>query len=649
LKILPREAWQLRIICYILCIVQLLFFLITFPLVIAAFLLVLKNDVLRGVIVRIAGFVICLGSLALLATTFHRDIQYFAASSLFVDKAMFYIEIILAVYIFYAGIKYKRPLTVVLIFLQTVIMVCFELFCRKGLVVDNNMFVDKLSIVMTLVIGIIGSLVAVFAIGYMRDYHASYHKEVKDNRCFFFFVTFAFLSAMFGIVFSNNILWLYFFWELTTLASFLLIGYKRTDEARRNAFHALELNLIAGIAFVVAIVYLYFSAGVAELDKMIALGKAAVLLPVALLCLSGLIKAAQFPFASWLIGAMVAPAPVSALLHSSTMVKAGVYIMLRLAMVLEGTLTGFMLALIGGMTFLLGSFIAISQSNSKGVLAYSTIANLGLIVLCAGVATYEAMWAAVLLIIFHAVAKSLLFLCVGAVDNQIHSTDIEDMSGLVVRMPRMSIMLEVGMAGMFLAPFGMLISKWAALKAMADNNPLLVAFVVFGSSAMLFFWVRWIGKLITVTGAQENIEGRIGFTEWVPLYILSFLTAGVCFFFPLVCKVLVEPFLIEMYGRTVLIGHDNIAIMVMMFAMVILFPLSFINYGKRVKVVDAYMSCANVETATKYRGAAGAIRNMEMRNYYLEKYFGEKRFFAAGVVISIILILMMLGYSVAWK
>ncbi|MFC1576036.1 NADH-quinone oxidoreductase subunit L [Candidatus Omnitrophota bacterium] len=629
----------------------LLYFLIAFPLLSAALLIVIRNEKTRSVVVKASGILISIGAIALLATNLHREIQYFAAKSFLIDKGMFFIEVALAGYIFYAGIKYKRPLTSSLIVIQTVIMVVFEIFFRQNMVIDNNLFIDRLSIIMALVVGIIGSLVAIYAIGYMRDLHHKYHKELKDNRPFFFFVIFVFLSAMFGIVFSNNITWLYFFWELTTLASFLLIGYKKTDEARKNSFHALELNLLAGIAFAIAIVYLYFTAGVAELDKIIDLGKVVVLFPVALLCFSGLIKAAQFPFSSWLIGAMVGPTPVSALLHSSTMVKAGVYIMLRFSPVLQNTVTGFMLALIGGVTFLIGSLIAISQRNSKGVLAYSTVANLGLIVLCAGVATYEAMWAAILLIIFHAVAKCLLFLCVGTVDNQIHSTNIEDMQGLIVRMPRTSIMMQIGMAAMFLAPFGMLISKWAALQALVDYNPLLAAFVVFGGSAMLFFWVKWIGKLITVTTSYDSVdyvEGGIELNEWIPLYILSFLAVGICAFFPIMCKALVEPYLIYIYGTTVSIGADNIIIMAIMFAMVALFPLSFLNYGKRVKVVDAYLGGANIKDGgTEFQGSAGAVKKIEMENYYLGKYFGERKLFVLGLVISIVLTLLMIGFSIA--
>lgn len=226
---------------------------------------------------------------------------------------------------------------------------------------------------MTLIIGIIGSLICIYALGYMKDYH-EHHKEVKDHRNQFFSILFIFLSAMFGLVFSNNLTWIYFFWEITTITSFLLIEYSGTTEAKNNAFNALTMNLIGGLAFAAALFYLGSAPeahGVIELnilmnpDNEMFPAKAAVLIAAVLISFAGLTKSAQLPFSSWLVGAMVAPTPVSALLHSSTMVKAGVYMIIRFAPVLQGTLSGYMIALIGGFTFLLSSAIAISQSNAK--------------------------------------------------------------------------------------------------------------------------------------------------------------------------------------------------------------------------------------------------------------------------------------------
>jgi ech hydrogenase subunit A len=557
---------------------------------------------------------------------------------------MFYLKILLAACIFGIGLKYKRYAVVFLIFIQTIVAVYFEIFILPGTEITNNLFVDKLSIIMTLIAGIIGSLICVYALGYMQSFHRKLHPEIKDRRSFFFFIFFIFLSSMFGIIFSNNLLWLYFFWELTTICSFILIGYKETEEARNNAFRALELNLLGGLAFIVAIIYTHNSLKTVELDKLIILGKASAMIPVVLLCLSGLIKSAQFPFSSWLVGAMVAPVPVSALLHASTMVKAGVYIMLRLSLAMGYTLAGYLLALIGGITFLVSSFIAISQNEAKKVLAYSTVANLGLIVLCAGVGTYEAAWAAILLIIFHAITKGLLFLCTGIAEEKLGSMDIEEMSGMIITLPKTAIMMQIGMAGMFLAPFGMLISKWAVLNALVDYNPLLAIFVVFGSCVTLFFWVKWIGKLITVSDSLEAKEGGISLDEWISLFSLSFLTIGICFFFPWIAKVLIEPYLIEAYDKTVHIHHDNVVMMMLMFGMVMLFPLSFIHHGRRLKVAGPYLAGANLDNQKeKFRGPTGKIRDMQIGNYYLKKYLPEEKLLRAGDTCCLFLLLGMLG------
>ena len=298
---------------------------------------------------------------------------------------------------------------------------------------------------MALIIGIIGSLIAVYSVRYMETYH-HHHPEVRDRQKMFFFVIFAFLAAMFGLVFSNNLMWVFFFWEITTISSFLLIGYSETDEATRNAFRALVMNLLGGVAFVAAIIYLAAepASGGIDLARVLASGDTAVILiPAVLIGFAGITKAALMPFSSWLLGAMVAPTPVSALLHSSTMVKAGVYILVRFAPVFAGTFAGFSVGLVGAVTFVVASAIAISQSNAKLVLAYSTIANLGLIAACAGVGTHMLVWAAILLIIFHAVAKSLLFLGTGAIEHRTGSRDIEDMEGLIVRMPKMAVMMFI--------------------------------------------------------------------------------------------------------------------------------------------------------------------------------------------------------------
>ena len=164
------------------------------------------------------------------------------------------------------------------------------------------------------------------------------------------------------------------------------------------------------------------------------------------MALAAFTKSAQFPFHSWLLGAMVAPTPVSALLHSSTMVNAGVYMTLRITPALRGTQISWVVALIGAFTFMLTAILAVNQRVSKGILAYSTIGNLGLIILCAGINTPLSYAAALTLLLFHSLAKGLLFMCAGIVENRVHSRLIEDWEGLLGRLPFTTMVMLVGMA-----------------------------------------------------------------------------------------------------------------------------------------------------------------------------------------------------------
>jgi ech hydrogenase subunit A len=622
--------------------VDMVFFLILFPFIAAIVLLLVKADNVRSAVVGVAALLIAALSVWLLVAYATSGTVFFPVSPEPLGELMFMIGMGIAIFILYMGVRYKNNIAIALTLIQSAMLVYFEFGISHGAVPENNFFVDQFSIIMALIIGIIGSLICVYAVSYMKDFH-HHHPELKDRRRTFFFIMFVFLAAMFGLVFANNLAWLFFFWEVTTISSFLLIGYTRTDEAIKNSFLALNMNLLGGLAFAGALIWLASTSGGMELDKLIATGGIIALIPAVLISFAGITKSAQFPFSSWLVGAMIAPTPVSALLHSSTMVKAGVYVMVRFAPVLQGTTPGYMIALVGGFTFLLASAIAISQSNAKKVLAYSTIANLGLIVACAGIGTYEAIWAAILLIIFHAVSKSLLFLCVGTVEHQVGSRDIEDMNGLITRMPKVAVMMLIGMAGMFLAPFGMLISKWAAIRAFIDA-PYGVIFVIilaFGSALTVFFWAKWMGRLISVPPPVENAEQRVSRTEWLVLSFLAGLVVLATVLFPLISSYLVEPWLLAIYGHVTLLAQENVAIMLIMLFLLMVLPVSMLHYKKNQRQLKPYMGGMTTTSRMHFTGSIGIDREVTLGNYYLENYFGESKMSKIGVPLCIILLAVM--------
>src|ERR1035441_1308349 len=620
--------------------------LILVPLAAGLVLLCLKPDLPRKILVSGVTLAVCCGSVALALLPTPLNLGDLPLNQHGINLGMLLVDIAMSLFILYVGVRAKNPLIVVLTLAQAGLMVWFELTAGAHLEAAQNLFVDKFSVIMALINGVVGSGICLYALGYMREYHEVAHRDVADRRPLFFSLLFIFMGAMFGIIFANNLIWLFLFWEITTLCSFLLIGYTRTEEARQNALRALVMNLAGGLAFALAIVWFHHQSGSIELQKLITSKQSLALLPAALLCFAGITKSAQLPFSSWLLGAMVAPTPVSALLHSSTMVKAGVYLVLRMAPVITGTTVGLMVAMVGAVTFLVGSLAAITTGDAKKVLAWSTVANLGLIVMCGGIGTYQAVWAGVLLIIFHAVAKCLLFLCVGVVEQRLHSRDIDAMSGLVLNMPRVGVMMLIGMAGIFLAPFGMLISKWAVLKAVVDAYPAMCVFIVFGSAATLFFWVKWMGKLLEVVRPRVSAEAPLALGQAIALYGLAVTTFLACLFFPLISTRLIEPYIFSIYGQSASMSHGNTIIMTIMMVMIMLFPLSYINYGRGVRVTDAYLGGANVPSSARFLGSGNAEHDVTTNNYYLRGVVIEPWLARYGVLCTAVLLALMVGAAI---
>ena len=421
-----------------------------------------------------------------------------------------------------------------------------------------------------------------------------------------------------------------------------------------NSFRQLILNLVGGIAFLAANMLLAYQYGHLDLTWLLSHGPDAaqwVLVAVMLLCLAGIVKSAQMPFHTWLLGAMVAPTPTSALLHSSTMVKAGVFMVLKLSPLLTGNLGGYMVMTVGGLTFLLASMAAISQSNAKRVLAYSTIANLGLIIACAGVGTPEAVWAGVMLMIFHAVTKSMMFLCVGTAEHHIGSRDIEDMDGLFVRMPKLAMIMMIGIAGMFLAPFGMLISKWAALTSFVDSEYIVViACIVFGSAVTSFYWTKWLGKLACTASKAENCEETVHKQEWFVLGCLAVLTIATCILYPVVSSETIVPWLEGVFhtsGENLvpLLEANNMYIVILMAIVLVLLPLPFFGRTKK-RVVPNYMAGVGIDDET-YVGSMGATVDVSLRNWYMNAWFGEDRIRKVGEAVTAVVIVALIVAAIA--
>lgn len=553
------------------------------------------------------------------------------------------------------GLYLRNVLVTVFAIAQMVLIGYFEFFSGAHPEVKPALFVDELAIIMALVISIIGSLICIYAIQYMVDHEEHKHLEKSRQPRFFFWMV-LFLGAMNALVFSNSLLWVYFFWEITTLCSFMLIRHDLTEESIANATRALWMNSLGGVAFAGGIVLMYERAHTLSLKDLISSGAQPelVMLPLALLVFAGFTKSAQMPFQSWLLGAMVAPTPVSALLHSSTMVKAGVYLVVRLAPAYVATDLSTFVALAGAFTFVLTAVLAVSQSNAKRILAYSTISNLGLIIVCAGLNTPLAISAAIMLIVFHAISKALLFLCAGTIEHKIWSRDIEDMEGLIARYPMMTVITVVGIITMLLPPFAVLISKWAAIEA-SVHMPWITLMLVIGSAATVVFWVKWIGRMLAAPprATGEGIE-RLEVFYSMPLVALVAGAVVLSIFVAPVVDAIIKHAVIPYYKTAglVAVGSDissgvGFAVIWPLFLVLLLVivPAYLFVRVKPEELRPAYLSGENVSdfSTVEFRTIQDKPEPAVTSGYYFEKALGENSLNNWANPVAIALLVALVG------
>lgn len=348
-------------------------------------------------------------------------------------------------------------------------------------------FIDGLSLTFALLITGVGAFIVIYAGGYMKGHP-------QQGRFLAFLLMF--MGAMLGVVVSDSLLMLFVYWELTSITSFLLIGFDhRREAARRAALQALVVTGGGGLALLAGLIFIWNISGTTQLSLLVhgndVLRQSPFYFATLLLVLGGAFtKSAQFPFHFWLPNAMEAPTPVSAYLHSATMVKAGVYLLMRLNPVMGETVAWeILLPFFGGLTMLAGALLALRQTDLKLMLAYTTMSSLGLLVMLTGFGSDYAIEAAVLYLVAHSLFKGALFMVVGTIDHETGTRDVTKLSGLRRAMPftfAAAFVAALSMAG--LPPLFGFLAKEAIYEALAHTNPRAILFTgiaILGNAAML--------------------------------------------------------------------------------------------------------------------------------------------------------------------
>lgn len=379
-----------------------------------------------------------------------------------------------------------------------------------GLGLTIDVFVDGFGLLMVLLISAVGALVLAYTRWYLG-------RDPKTGA--FAGLIVAFAGAMLGIVVADNLIFLFVFWELTSMASFLLIGFRDEEAAARSAaLQALLVTGAGGLALLAGFVLLAIEADTFSLRQILAHPPSSTTAAVAvcLVLVGAFTKSAQVPFHFWLPGAMAAPTPVSAYLHSATMVKAGVYLVARMSPAFAGVF-GFWIPLVVGVgiaTMVVGGLRALYQTDLKLLLALGTVSQLGFLVALLGTGAPEIAFAGVTLLLAHAVFKAALFMVVGIVDHQAHTRDLRKLTGIGRVMKSTAIVAVVGVASMVGIPltFGF-VAKEAALESVLDWSHLLADWatlgVVVGSSLTAAYGARFLWGGFVAKRDEDLLATRV--------------------------------------------------------------------------------------------------------------------------------------------
>ncbi len=466
--------------------------------------------------------------------------------------------------------------------------VLLELPWMPSLGINYTTYLDGLALIFGLLISGIGTLVVLYSIYYM-----SKEKEALHN---FYVYMLLFMGAMLGLVFSDNIFVLYVFWELTSISSFLLIAYwYQRKNSRYGAQKAMLITIAGGLAMLAGFIMLTMMTDTYSIREIVSkvdvLSNQSLFLPAMILILLGAFtKSAQFPFSIWLPDAMEAPTPISAYLHSATMVKAGIYLVARFTPVFGGHPEWFWLVSgIGLTTLIYGSFMAVNQKDLKALLAYSTISQLGLIMSLLGIGSaalyFEysdegtvyafAVLAAIFHLINHSTFKGSLFMVIGIIDHEAGTRDIRRLGGLMSLMPvsfTLTIIGSFAMAG--LPPFNGFLSKEMFFTSVLT----VLEQPVFGikTVGLLFPVIAWIASIFTFvycmilvfktfTGKQhpekldkEVHEAPLGML--IPPMILATLVIVIFFFPNVVSEKFLQPALIAIIPSLAASGGIDVKI-----------------------------------------------------------------------------------------
>jgi proton-translocating NADH-quinone oxidoreductase chain N len=396
-----------------------------------------------------------------------------------------------------------------------------------GNVFNLNFYADGLAVFMAMVSASISAIIVFYSFGYISHY---------ENQNEYYLMVVLFFGGMMGLVFSNNIIFLYLFWEITAITSWRLIGFFREKQHVIRADKAFLVTMLGSVLMLIGFISIYQQNGSFELSSLKSSHISSI---VVILILAGILsKSATLPLHTWLPDAGVAPSPVTALLHAALLVKIGIYVFARLFIA-----TGFavdeywhtVIPVIAGASSLVSAGAAMRETNLKRIIAYSTVSQIGFIFLGLSIGNEIGVVGAMLYVLMHGLAKGGLFLCAGVVEQNTKTKDIMRMGGLIKTMPITALsFLLCAFSVMGVPPFGGFFSKYMVITAAVQSDQLWISFVFLAGALMTIIYLLRVFNLVFMTRpkAQPVKEGSAVMLISVALLAVLSLAGGILIYYP---------------------------------------------------------------------------------------------------------------------
>lgn len=564
------------------------------PLIVSILILVLPRIASRVLIIATAIF---LSGLSIYLNITHTGTTYITWPR-YVNDLVAGADVVLAFYFLWIGIRRRH----VLVWLASVVQLgaLAWLLSHREHTEGNQLMIDRLSMFMFILVNVISGIIAIYATRYIAAENCSGFRKK-----YFLALLFAFTAIMNLLVSSDDLEYFFLFFEVTTLCSFLFIGFRRDQESSANALTALWMNQLGGLAVLAALFFIGQNSNVQASFSSLLGSKDAkgILLPVALLAVAAMVKGAQLPFSRWLLGAMVAPAPVSALLHSSTMVKIAPFIILRLSPIIKDTPVAAVIMVFTGFVFVASAVQALSQVSFKRILAHSTIALLAVMMMMAAVGTGPAIIASLILVFFHGLSKCLLFLNAGVMEQLFHVKQTTEMDRLAETGPFTSLMVLTGFLSLLLPPFGVFTGKWLSMETLGNASamqqvPAVLALVslALGGAVLCLLYFKVMGLFIARSGREDKIHFErtgavfggtilaLALLLIVGMLVLPVLIPG--YLAPVAAVVLHTQVVAVADGLTISLGNVHLSFIPLLIAVILLPATVCVSMFIRLRQVD---------------------------------------------------------------